>query len=292
MWPFFGSPEARVAHVRVLLGAGERELLERGGGHSGKLACTVGFSRAIWTLRLCLLAGLATVLVTAGVLKLIDLRWAVVGIVLAILGQQIAERMLFHRAERRLSERLALDDLDGATSILKDLREYAAGSPAMVGTIELNVAHVASLRGDHVSAAREFERLLDAPHMIRWRTLIENNLAWEFLQLGMFDRGLPLAWKAIADAETADRSLAGACRGTYAIGLILAGRADEGAPMLERVLSDYAADGPMLQACRALYLGDGLRALGREDEAQRAYERAVREAPHSSWAARAKAKLS
>lgn len=292
MWPFFGSPEARVAHVRVLLGAGERELLERGGRHSGKLACTVGFSRAIWTLRLCLLAGLAAILVTASVLKLIDLRWAVVAIVLAILGQQFAERKLFERAQRRLSEKLALADLDGATSLLKDLREYASGRPTMIGTIDLNIAHVASLQGNHARAARELERLLDAPHMVGWRTLIENNLAWEFLQLGMVDRGLPLAWKAIGDAEAARLPFAGACRGTYAIGLILAGRAEEGAPMLERVMSDYAADGPMLQACRALHLGDGLRALGREDEAKRAYERAVREAPHSSWAAQAKAKLS
>jgi tetratricopeptide (TPR) repeat protein len=71
--------------------------------------------------------------------------------------------------------------------------------------------------------------------------------------------------------------------------LVLAGQYEDGILSLEQALARGGT--ARLQATRAYFLGEGMHALGRHDEAAKAYRRATEETPDGEYGRRAGTKL-
>lgn len=251
----------------------------------------MGISTKMWALRLGLLAGLGVSFGLSLHLSGTQANWlwpVLVGLVLL----ELAGEWWLKRWAWREHARLVRSGAYGpAAALLRGLKDFSAGRPATLALIDLQLGVIDSLQGRYLEARAVYERLLEEPAMVGYRAIIENNLAWSLMHLGVTGRALQLAKTALAEGEARRVPYAGLFRGTYAVGLVLARRCDEALPLLQRVLSESPGDGAYAQAARAFYLGEALAALGRGAEAHAAYQRALREAPQSIWAAQALARL-
>jgi len=77
--------------------------------------------------------------------------------------------------------------------------------------------------------------------------------------------------------------------GTLGTALVLDGAAAEGVARLEESLA--LGGKPVSLAAHAFFLGEGMRALGRYDDAAKAYRRAMEEAPSTQFGQRASVNL-
>lgn len=234
------------------------------------------------------IGGAGTVMLVTGM----KTHWGPVALGCAFVGEWLADRALTNRAGRKVTELQNRCEFDAAETLLKEIRDVPLASSKRRDHMDLWLAVLASSRGQHAVAMKEYERIAASPRMAAYRGLLQNNIAWSLVNLGETARGLELATATLADAEAHGAPWTTAARGTFAVALLKAGRPHEAAELLDRILVEGSSDGALIQALRAFYLGEARTMLGERDLARRAYERALRECPQSVWATEARAKLS
>jgi hypothetical protein len=214
--------------------------------------------------------------------------------VLCLVGQFVPG-LLVRGAFRRFKSLSASENLAGARALLAELAIDYEGSPQTLERLRLTEAGLLSLEQRYPEACRLLESLDRKRIGGDAEPWVVNNLAWNMAHSGRVPEGLAMARASMAadDPRSVGFATAEDLRayklGTLGSILVLAGEASEGVPLLEQALARGGR--PSAQAARAFYLGEGLRALGRDDEAAKAYARAREAAPTSAFAKRAEARV-
>ncbi len=214
---------------------------------------------------------------------------------IALLGgmpvvRRIATKLVARRAFVRLKRFAQERRYAEARRLLADLRGVYAHSPLALEHMRLHEGSLLAQEGRYAEAARVFEAI-DRRRVGRGLPLLLNNLAWCLVRTGKGPRALVLARESIA---AGDGGLSGgdlqACQlGTLGAALVTDGKPDEAIAPLERALACGGV--PRHQAVRAFYLGEALHAVGREDEAVLAWQRAAKACPDDGVAVEAKDRL-
>jgi len=196
------------------------------------------------------------------------------------------------RAQRRIGRLNEAQDYEGARRLIEELRAVHPASPATTRMFQLVEGTQLSLESRHPAAVSVLSSIDAAQLRAASRPTYLNNLAWSLALSGNAADAVLRARESLAASEAAGKAakLPRANQiGTLGTALVLAGEADEGVTRLEEAL--LLGGKPAAQATRAFFLGEGMRALGRYDDAAKAYRRAVEEAPSSEFGQRAKVSL-
>lgn len=220
----------------------------------------------------------------------------------AYVARRFARRFVVTLAWRQLERAADAEHFERAFSLLEQLVPLYRGSREASEFLRAEEGTMHCLAGDSARAAKLLAsvdlRLMRSPVQ---RAHVLNNLAWSVALSGDPQRAIPIARESIASLDGAgagDRTVARAgqwdlrgCQlGTLGTALVLAGDPGEGVPLLEQA---FARGGtPRLQATRAYFLGEGLRELGREEEALRAFDSAHMASPDSTFGKKAANRLS
>jgi tetratricopeptide (TPR) repeat protein len=206
-----------------------------------------------------------------------------------------ASRVIVRGAYRRLRRLIEAEDYAGARALIAELTALYAGSRSALEGLRLQEAGVLSHEGRYPEAAALYASL-DAGRLgAGWKPLLLNNLAWTLALSGDAPTAVQRARESLeASDKTGDRAVGVVDLRSYQLGtlgtaLVLAGEPGEGVRLLEQA---FARGGkPREQAARSFFLGEGLRALGRHEDAAQAYRRAVQLSPACRFGKRAQASL-
>jgi tetratricopeptide (TPR) repeat protein len=205
-----------------------------------------------------------------------------------------APRRLAGRAFAKLSRMVVAGNTAGARAVLNELREAYVTSRHAMEQLRLQESSILVLERRHAEAAAllaSLDRTLLPKHFL---PVLLNNLAWSVALSGEPGRGVELARESMKASEHVGHAASlhdvrGSQLGTLGAALTLAGKPEEGAPLLEQALARGGSS--YSQSARAFYLGEALRALGRADDATAAYERAAREGNDNGYAKDARDRL-
>jgi tetratricopeptide (TPR) repeat protein len=192
--------------------------------------------------------------------------------------------------------RLALtEDTVAARAVLGELLELYQGHPVTLESLHFSEASLLSMEERYAEASTVLESLDRRRMGPRWEPWVANNLAWSLAHCGRVAEAVAMA-RAALEAKDGDggrgliaEDLRAHQLGTLGACLVLSGDAATGAPYLEQALARGGR--PRARAARAFYLGGALRALGRDDEAAKAYTRAFETAPENPFGRRAKERI-
>jgi tetratricopeptide (TPR) repeat protein len=222
----------------------------------------------------------------------LPISWAPVVALVLWATWQYFPRLVVRRAFHRLSDAIDRENYPQARHLVLELRALYRGSRSMTEWLQFQDASLLSLQGKHAEAAallQSIDRTRLAANL--WPVLL-NNLAWSLALSGKPDEGISRARESIEAWDKAGNrgfdttDFRALQLGTLGTALVLARQAAEGVPLLEQALARGGI--PRHQAARAFFLGEGLRALGREDDAEGAYRRAWSEAPESEFGRKAR----
>lgn len=257
---------------------------------------------AVVRLRLRLRLGQFGILFGAGVAGLSVAQTTGLGLVtmlpatfVALWGMRAWGRRAVAAESERLVRAIAAERTGEALEHVASLKDAYTDYPAMLAQLCVNEAAILSAAGRNGDAVRVLEAIDREKLAAAWRPWHANNLAYCLAEEGQAERGLTLVRESIAISESAASSgekivgqdaLEASQLGTLGVCLVKTGAHEEARAHLERSLD--LGGTPVLRAGRAYYLGEALRPLGRVDEAKAAFELALREAPESTWATRAR----
>jgi tetratricopeptide (TPR) repeat protein len=197
---------------------------------------------------------------------------------------------LMARAQRRMGRLNEAQDYEGARRLIEELRAMYPDSPASARMFQPVEGTQLCLEGRHPEAV--LSTIDPAQLRAASRPTYLNNLAWSLALSGNAADAVLRARESLVASEAAGKAakLSRANQiGTLGTALVLAGEAAEGVSRLEEAL--FLGGKPDAQATRAFFLGEGMRALGRYDDAAKAFRRAVEEAPSSDFGQRAQVSL-
>ncbi len=206
-----------------------------------------------------------------------------------------ANRRIATRAFRRLGTLIVERRHGDAHAHLADLRRVYAGSKGALELLRVHEGSVLMYEGRYAEAIRLLESVDRARLQASAVPWLLNNLAWALARVGVGGRAVEAARESIdANARAGDRATSNddlrTCQlGTLGAALVVAGKPDEAVEPLEQALARGGTAAQ--QARRGFYLGEALRALGREDEARAAWKRAAEAAPDDELGAAAGEKL-
>jgi hypothetical protein len=165
----------------------------------------------------------------------------------------------------RLSRHVEANEHAQAREILRQLKEVYLGSAAGLEMVRVQEAGILTGEGRYGEAVTLLESVdvkqMAAPH----RPWLLNTLAWALAQAGQGERAVAVARESMdASGQAGDRlvltyDLRASQLGTLGAALVVAGYAEEAAPLLEQALARGGTGGQ--QAARALFLGDALQAM-------------------------------
>jgi tetratricopeptide (TPR) repeat protein len=199
------------------------------------------------------------------------------------------ERTIVRREGRNFAQASLVGPLAGTRRLYDEL---AARSPRWTQSVQARVAlSNLLLREERFAEARDLLSaipLRSLPKRVRWLHL--DNRAVATAKAGDPALAIPLAKQALACAPAnVDPEEVAVTKATLGFAYFLAGRCAEAVLVLEEALSD-GTSGDHRASC-AFYLGEALMTLGRVEDGVNAYRIACDEAPDSSAAQRARAKL-
>lgn len=196
------------------------------------------------------------------------------------------------REQRRAGRLNEAEDYEGARRLIEELRAVYPASAATTRMFQLVDGSQLCLEGRHPEAVSVLSAIDPAQLKGASRPLCLNNLAWSLALSGNAADAVPRARECVAASEAAGQTTRlqrAAYVGTLGTALVLAGEADEGVRRLEEALA--LGGRPAGLAAQAFFLGEGMRALGRYDDAAKAYRRAIEEAPSTQFGQRASVSL-
>lgn len=196
----------------------------------------------------------------------------------------------------RLEQAIAAGRNDDALALVAGLKDAYADYPALLAQLCVNEAAILSSAGRYGEAIGVLEAIDREKIAAAWRPWLTNNLAFCLAEEGRAEHGLTLVRESIALSERAASlgekvvghdALEASQLGTLGTCLVKTGAHEEARAPLERALGLGGV--PEHQAGRAYFLGEALKGAGLVDEAMAAFDRALREAPESTWAKRSRA---
>ena len=200
----------------------------------------------------------------------------------------VARVRLIKRSWRRLQVAVETGDAANAKRHLARLKRLHARHDQT-----LNLLHLT-----HAWLLTDEERYLDARFLLEHTDpnalpaerlpFYEGQLALCFAHTDEQDRAVELAHIAVWRAGNVNQPLLPYCKRIVGVALLRSGRSNEAIEALQDAAEALHPEG---DAMRAFHLGEALRAVGRTDEAQQAYDRARRAAPGSRWSGRAEERL-
>jgi tetratricopeptide (TPR) repeat protein len=208
---------------------------------------------------------------------------AVIAMALFVVFTRFTPTILVRRAFRRLGRLVAAQEHDAARALLGELRELYAAYPKQLAHLRMMEAGLLSREGRNTEACSLLESL-DRTHFagVQLAHLL-NSLAWSLTQTGRAHEAVPLARASLEASSDSAGELRGYQLGTLGSALALDGQAAEAIMHLEEALIRKGTAWAL--SIRAFYLGEALRALGRHDEAAKAYARATEADPNGFFAA-------
>ena len=218
---------------------------------------------------------------------------ALILIVPLLLSLVAVQLKLVRDAHRKLQRAFAAEDLPAVRHELSQLIDYFRDQPRMRELLRMAEAS-AYVAEEKFPEARAILESIDQS-ILGEESLptIQNNLAYCMAHLGEAERAIELARAAVGRAEGQSPAMVANLLGTLGVCQLLAGHADEAVPILQKALGRGAQGQPVqrhAQAIRAYYLGEALAKVGRAQEANDAWERAVKEAPQTRYGRRAQEK--
>jgi tetratricopeptide (TPR) repeat protein len=224
--------------------------------------------------------------------------WIVAPLILiaAGLSRRHVGSLLIKVAYRQLARDEEAEQFADARRRIAELTEVYRGSRSALEHLRIREAGILSLESRYSDAAALLASIdLAALQHDGWRALVLNNLAWSLALSGEAGRATEVARQSMSASDRAgDRTVLladlRACQlGTLGTALVLSGSAAEGITHLEQALARGGT--PRQQASRFFFLGEGLRDLGRTDEAMAAYRNAIAQTPQSEFGRKASARL-
>ncbi len=204
-------------------------------------------------------------------------------------GYAIAVSIWFRtRAWRRVWRLNEAEDYERARRLIEELRAVYPASASTTRMFQLVDGSQLCLEGRHPEAVS----VLSAIDPAQLNAASLNGLAWSLALSGNAADAVLRARECVAASEAAGQTtrLQRANHvGTLGTALVLAGEAAEGVTRLEESLA--LGGKPAGLAAHAFFLGEGMRALGRYDDAAKAYRRAMEEAPSTQFGQRASVSL-
>jgi len=205
------------------------------------------------------------------------------------LGRAIERRLVARgRAEYRAA--LARGDLAGA-------RRHAGDLLALVRTSRrtrplLPVAESERLLADerYAEALAKLEQIDLGSLDSSWSAYLRNDIAWCNVQLAKVEEGEKIARQTLQELSGDSGDATRALNRTLGAALATGDRPQDAIAVLEQLLAARSA-GSVTNAVCSYYLGIALKRVDRLDDARRAFERAVRDAPTSTFGRRAAAEL-
>jgi tetratricopeptide (TPR) repeat protein len=224
------------------------------------------------------------------------LAWVTVFVCLLVLRpfQRFANRLVARRAFVRLYALMTDASFGEAHRLVAELRGVYARSASGIELMRMHEGTLLVLQGRFADARRILESI-DRRH-IRKPLLpaLLNNLAWSLVQTGDGARAVAIVRESMetvaVDAAPEHIDDLRSCQlGTLGAALVVAGEPSEAIDPLEQA---YARGGtPHHQCARAFYLGEAFHALGRQDEARGAWERAAAACSTDAFGVRARERL-
>jgi hypothetical protein len=259
------------------------------GRHAMKLAATVSLFRSTsWALAAaCFLPSVALALLVGT----LAVPAFFVSTIVLFATSAIVPQLVVRRAFARFGQHLEAERTVDARALLAELFEVFSGAQSSLERLHFMESTLLVIEERYAEACHVVEsidRRRLGPAMDPW---IDNQRAWA---MALGGRASEAASLARASLETSDpaverpvvrEDLRAYKLATLGTALVLSGDPAGGIPYLEQALARGGK--PRAQAARAFYLGEGLRAVGRDDEASKAYVRAAEVAPGSSFAKRA-----
>jgi tetratricopeptide (TPR) repeat protein len=204
-------------------------------------------------------------------------------------------RRVLRGAYVRAGRLIEAEDFANARRVVRELQDVYAGSRPALEHLRYYEASVLSGEGRWAEAAALLDSIDRKLLAEGWEPLVLNNLAWTLALSGSSARAVAVARDSLDAQDRAGTRVVlvpdlRACQlGTLGAALVVDGAAAEGVALLEQALARGGK--PREQAARLFFLGEGMSALGKADEALRAYERAAKEAPSNEFGKRAAARL-
>ncbi len=200
----------------------------------------------------------------------------------------LVQRLFSRRALRRLNAAARAGDGGEMRLAIEDLRNAYRGSAIAIEQLRVQEAGAHMLDERWLDARKILEHLDEKRLGPQYTTVRRMILAQCLAQLGEHDRAVQwITSVRVPDGNRLQDSHAAALGIVY----VLAGRAAEAAPLLERAVASRQEAAPYNRSVRGFYLGESLRALGRLDEARRAWTAAAEAHPDGRWGRRARARL-
>jgi tetratricopeptide (TPR) repeat protein len=211
-------------------------------------------------------------------------------LLVALLAVQVS---LVRRAQHRLAQAFAREDLAAIRRELLDLIDYFRSQPRMRELLRMAEASAFVAEEKYAEARAVLESIDQSILGEEALPTIQNNLAFCMAHLGEPERAIDLARAAIARGEGQSDAMMANLLGTLGVCQVRAGKAEEAIPVLQKALGRGAQAQPVqrsAQALRAYFLGEALAAAGRAADADQAFARAEQEAPGTRYARRAQEK--
>jgi tetratricopeptide (TPR) repeat protein len=187
------------------------------------------------------------------------------------------------------------DAWSDARACLDELRELylsASSAPAWLDAYETTLLIGEGRYPDALARLSSIDRARLDPS---WHPWFLNNLAFTLAHTGDGARAVTVARESLdltgAGAGQPTDELRRSQRATLGAALIVAGRPEEGMSLLEEVLAGDRGGRPRALAARWFFLGEALRAIGRQEDAVAAYRRSMDASPSAPHRRKARAAL-
>jgi tetratricopeptide (TPR) repeat protein len=192
--------------------------------------------------------------------------------------------ILARRSLRRFRTALSIEDIPTARQELNGLAQVWGHRGQE--TIKAYGINILLLEERYQEALNELEAL-DAKKLgKKGAPVIQNQIAWCNTRLGDPARGIEISKAVLPQLECMGLDYCSSAHLVLGVANFLLNRPSEAVPHLEKAYTG-SIDAPSRKATAAFYLGEALSALGKHEEARRAYQHAHEALPNGRFGMRA-----
>ena len=218
----------------------------------------------------------------------IDGKWVLLSAFLVIVIAVGVSNVLARRSLRLFRSALAIADIPTARREHANLADFwRRRGQETIKAFRINIL----LLEEQYQEALEELQALDRRKLPRNATpVVENQIAWCQMNLGKPDKGMQIAQSVLPQLESMGLDYGSSGHLVVGTAYFLLGKHNEAVPHLEETYLN-SAHLPGMGVTAAFYLGECFSALGKVEEARKAYRDAEFALPNSKFAARASERL-
>jgi tetratricopeptide (TPR) repeat protein len=218
----------------------------------------------------------------------IDGKWELISAVLVIAIGVMVSNVLARRSLRLFRSALAIADIPTARREQANLADFWRRRGRE--TIKAFHINILLLEEQYQDALEELQALDRGKLPKNATPVVENQIAWCQMNLGKPDKGMQIAQSVLPQLECMGPDYGSSGHLVLGTGNFLLGKPYEAMPHLEETYLN-SAHLPAMRVTAAFYLGECFSALGKLEEARKAYRDAELALPNSKFAARASERL-